>query len=80
MQAAIAAGDEVTGASTFRIEKGLDTGPVFGTVTEAIRPTDNADDLLTRLAYSGADLLAATMDGIEAGALRPTAQPEPDVS
>ena len=47
VQAAIAAGDEVTGASTFRIEKGLDTGPVFGTVTEAIRPTDNADDLLT---------------------------------
>lgn len=80
VQAAIAAGDEVTGASTFRIEKGLDTGPVFGTVTEAIRPTDNADDLLTRLAYSGADLLATTMDGIEAGALRPTAQPEQDVS
>lgn len=80
VQAAIAAGDEITGASTFRIEKGLDTGPVFGTVTEAIKPTDTADDLLTRLAYSGADLLAATMDGIAAGALRPTAQPEQDVS
>ena len=49
VQAAIAAGDEITGASTFRIEEGLDTGPVLGTVTEEIRTTDTADDLLTRL-------------------------------
>ena len=69
VQAAIRAGDDITGAATFRIEEGLDTGPVLGTVTEAIRPTDTADDLLTRLAYSGADLLAATMDGLQAGAL-----------
>ena len=62
-------GDDITGAATFRIEEGLDTGPVLGTVTETIRPTDTADDLLTRLAYSGADLLAATMDGLAAGAL-----------
>lgn len=69
VQAAIRAGDDITGAATFRIEEGLDTGPVLGTVTEEIRGTDTADDLLTRLAYSGADLLAATMDGLEAGAL-----------
>ena len=74
VQAAIAAGDDITGASTFRIEEGLDTGPVFGTVTEAITGTDTADDLLTRLAYSGADLLVATMDGLEAGTLEPQAQ------
>ena len=74
VQAAIAAGDDVTGASTFRIEEGLDTGPVFGTVTETITGTDTADDLLTRLAYSGADLLVATMDGLEAGTLDPQAQ------
>ena len=73
VQAAIAAGDEITGASTFLIEEGLDTGPVFGTVTEAIKPTDTADDLLGRLAQSGAALLAATMDGLEAGRLRPEA-------
>lgn len=69
VQAAIAAGDEVTGASTFRIEEGLDTGPVLGTVTEEIKPTDTADDLLTRLAYSGGDLLVATMDGLANGEL-----------
>lgn len=74
VQAAIAAGDDITGASTFRIEEGLDTGPVFGTVTEDITGTDTADDLLTRLAYSGADLLVATMDGLEAGTLEPQPQ------
>ncbi|MCF4006575.1 methionyl-tRNA formyltransferase [Corynebacterium uropygiale] len=74
VQAAIAHGDDITGASTFRIEEGLDTGPVFGTVTEPIGPKDTADDLLTRLAYSGADLLAATMDGLDAGTLE--AQPQ----
>ena len=80
VQAAIAAGDEITGASTFLIEEGLDTGPVFGTVTEAIKPTDTADDLLGRLAQSGAALLATTMDGLEAGRLRPEAQSADGVS
>lgn len=80
VQCAIAAGDEITGATTFRIDAGLDTGPILGRVTEAIRPTDTADDLLTRLAYSGADLLAATMDGLAAGVLRPEAQSDDGVS
>lgn len=80
VQAAIAAGDDVTGASTFIIEKGLDTGPVLGTVTETVRDDDTADDLLTRLAHSGATLLAATMDGLAAGRLRPEPQPDDGVS
>ncbi|APT92470.1 methionyl-tRNA formyltransferase [Corynebacterium phocae] len=67
VQAAIAAGDRVTGATTFRIDEGLDTGVILGTVKEEILPTDTADDLLTRLAYKGADLLVETMDGLEAG-------------
>jgi methionyl-tRNA formyltransferase len=69
VQRAIMAGDEVTGACTFLIEEGLDTGPVFGVMTETIRPTDTSGDLLGRLAVSGADLLVATMDGIESGEL-----------
>ena len=75
VQHAIMAGDEVTGASTFRLEAGLDTGPVFGTVTEAIGPRDTAGDLLGRLAVSGAALLVATLDGIAAGTL--VAEPQP---
>jgi methionyl-tRNA formyltransferase len=69
VQQAILHGDEITGASTFQIESGLDTGPVYGVITEPIRPTDTAGELLTRLARSGADLLVATMDGIADGSL-----------
>ncbi|MFZ2526454.1 MAG: methionyl-tRNA formyltransferase [Rhodococcus sp. (in: high G+C Gram-positive bacteria)] len=65
VQASIAAGDDITGASTFRLEAGLDTGPVYGVVTETIRPTDTAGELLDRLADSGAGLLSSTLDGLE---------------
>ncbi|MEC3992911.1 methionyl-tRNA formyltransferase [Actinacidiphila sp. DG2A-62] len=75
VQHAVMAGDEVTGASTFLIEQGLDSGPVYGVVTEEIRPADTSGDLLTRLSLSGARLLAATMDGIERGELAPQPQP-----
>jgi methionyl-tRNA formyltransferase len=75
VQHAVMAGDEVTGASTFLIEQGLDSGPVYGLITEEIRPADTSGDLLTRLSHSGAALLAATMDGIENGDL--VARPQP---
>ncbi|WP_367324527.1 methionyl-tRNA formyltransferase [Streptomyces sp. HUAS ZL42] len=75
VQHAVMAGDEITGASTFLIEEGLDSGPVYGTVTEEIRPTDTSGDLLTRLAFAGAGLLVATMDGIEDGTLKAVPQP-----
>ncbi|KJK57022.1 methionyl-tRNA formyltransferase [Saccharothrix sp. ST-888] len=75
VQHAVLAGDEVTGASTFRIEQGLDSGPVFGLLTEEIRPTDTSGVLLDRLAHAGARLLVATMDGIEDGTLQAVPQP-----
>lgn len=75
VQHSIMAGDEITGASTFLIEEGLDSGPVYGTVTEEIRHTDTSGDLLTRLAFAGSGLLAATMDGIADGTLKAVPQP-----
>jgi methionyl-tRNA formyltransferase len=80
VQHAVMAGDEVTGASTFLIEEGLDTGPVYGVMTERVRPTDTAGDLLGRLAEGGAGLLVATMDGIEDGSLVPAPQATDGVS
>ena len=75
VQHALMAGDEVTGASTFVIERGLDTGPVLGVMTETIRLRDTAGDLLDRLSTAGAELLVATLDGLESGQL--VAQPQP---
>jgi methionyl-tRNA formyltransferase len=80
VQHAVMAGDEVTGASTFLIEEGLDTGPVFGVMTERIRPRDTAGALLARLADGGAGLLVATMDGLADGSLQPVPQPADGVS
>ncbi|MEV6263990.1 methionyl-tRNA formyltransferase [Streptomyces sp. NPDC051784] len=80
VQHSLMAGDEVTGASTFLIEEGLDSGPVYGVLTEEIRPTDTSGDLLTRLAFAGAGLLAATMDGIEDGSLHAVPQPAEGVT
>ncbi len=80
VQASIAAGDDMTGASAFRLEEGLDTGPVFGVATERIRDTDTAGELLGRLADSGAFLLEQVLDGIEDGALIPVPQPDDGVS
>jgi methionyl-tRNA formyltransferase len=76
VQHALLAGDQVTGASTFRLERGLDTGPVYGVMTETVRPDDTSGTLLDRLATAGAELLVATVDGIADGSL--TARPQPD--
>jgi methionyl-tRNA formyltransferase len=80
VQHAIFAGDDITGASTFQLEEGLDTGPVYGTVTEPIRDTDTSGDLLGRLAESGAKLLVKTLDGIDDGTLHPQPQVAETVS
>jgi methionyl-tRNA formyltransferase len=80
VQAAVRNGDEITGASTFRIVKELDAGPVFGVVTEPVGPHDTAGDLLERLSVSGAKLLVSTVDGIEDGTLAPVEQPAEGVS
>lgn len=80
VQAAVRHGDEITGASTFRIVKELDAGPVFGVLTEKIGDRDTAGTLLDRLSVAGADLLLSTVDGIEDGTLRAVDQPADGVS
>ncbi|MEO9222276.1 MAG: methionyl-tRNA formyltransferase, partial [Mycobacteriaceae bacterium] len=80
VQAALRSGDEVTGASTFLIEVGLDTGPVFGITTEAVHPTDTAGALLERLATAGAMLLESTMDGLATDSIHAVPQSADGVS
>ncbi|GAA1182464.1 methionyl-tRNA formyltransferase [Ornithinimicrobium humiphilum] len=80
VQHAVMAGDEITGAVTFVLEEGLDTGPVLGRLTETVRPRDTSGDLLERLSVSGAALLVATFDALERGELVPEPQPVEGVS
>ena len=80
VQHAILHGDEITGATTFRLVAELDAGPVYGVVTEPIGATDTAGDLLARLSASGAELLVRTLDGIESGEIEPRPQPVHGIS
>ena len=80
VQHAIMAGDDMTGATTFQLEEGMDTGPYYGMVTEPISAGDTSGDLLLRLSESGARLLVATLDGIEDGTLEARPQPPDGVS
>ncbi|MER7890212.1 methionyl-tRNA formyltransferase [Micromonospora sp. NPDC094482] len=80
VQHAVLHGDELTGASVFQLEEGLDTGPVYGTLTDEIRPADTSGDLLERLAKAGAGLLVAVLDAIADGTARAEPQPADGVS
>jgi methionyl-tRNA formyltransferase len=80
VQHAIRAGDEITGATTFRIVEELDAGPIYGAITEPISPRDTAGELLDRLARKGARLLLETLDAIAAGTVEPRPQPTEGVS
>jgi methionyl-tRNA formyltransferase len=80
VQRALWAGDEFTGATTFRIVRELDAGPTYGVVTERVRETDTAGELLERLADAGAPLLVATLDGIDDGSVEARSQPDEGVS
>ncbi len=80
VQHAIWHGDEVTGASVFQLEEGLDTGPVFGTLTSLVGTRDTAGDLLDRLAQDGAGLLVRVLDAIAEGTAHAVPQPGDGIS
>lgn len=74
LQYSVIHGDDVVGASTFRLEEGLDTGPVFGTVALTPGPEATSGQLLAQLADAGAELLAQTLTGVAEGRLEPRPQ------
>lgn len=80
VQHSIMAGDEVTGATVFRIVRELDAGPILGLLTERIRDTDTAGDLLDRLASHGAGLLVDSLDHLEVGDIEARDQPDQGLS
>ena len=80
VQHALLRGDDVTGATVFRLDEGLDTGPVLSLMTETIRPRDTSGDLLDRLSSAGAGLLVSTLDALAQGEIEPRPQPADGVS
>ena len=80
VQRALIAGDTTTGASVFRLEEGMDTGPVYARLTEAIRPTDTSGELLTRLAEAGAPLVLDVLRTLNRGTAAPEPQAEEGVT
>ncbi len=76
IQWALASGDRVTGVTTMLIDEGMDTGPILLQREVPIRPGETAPELSSRLAVEGAALLVETLDGLEAGTVVPTPQPE----
>lgn len=67
-------GDSITGAATFRIDQGMDTGPILGHVTQVIDSRDTSGVLLKTLADTGSHLLRQTLDALEAGMITPVPQ------
>ncbi len=74
VQAAILAGDQVTGSTIMRMDAGMDTGPILAQAALLIDPTDTGDSLTGRLAQQGAELLAETLPRWLAGEIIPQAQ------
>ncbi|SPT54036.1 Methionyl-tRNA formyltransferase [Actinomyces bovis] len=74
VQWAVINGDEVTGACVFRLEEGLDTGPIYARMTQAIGPTTTAGELLQSLAQAGAELVKRALTDLASGQAHPEQQ------
>ena len=74
IQAAILAGDDITGCTTMHIDEGVDTGDILLQAETPIEDTDTAGSLFDRLAVIGADLLVKTLDGLVDGTVTPQPQ------
>ncbi|MGC9357299.1 MAG: methionyl-tRNA formyltransferase, partial [Anaerolineae bacterium] len=57
VQAAILAGDPITGVTVMKMDEGLDTGPIVAQSKVSIGPMETAGELEERLAQLGAELL-----------------------
>ena len=67
VQRAIAARDAEVGVSVFRLDRGMDTGPLLRREAVPLRDDRDAGDVLTELAALGAPLLIDALLGLAAG-------------
>jgi methionyl-tRNA formyltransferase len=65
VQWAIIRGETVTGITTFRMDAGMDTGPILLAVPTPIGPEETAGELAGRLAELGAQVILDTLDRLD---------------
>ncbi|MDQ1348347.1 MAG: methionyl-tRNA formyltransferase [Acidobacteriota bacterium] len=80
IQAAIAAGDPVTGVTTMLMAEGLDSGPMLLCAELAIGPRETAGELGRRLAELGGPLLVESLRGLASGKIAARPQDEARVT
>jgi methionyl-tRNA formyltransferase len=76
----IVAGDDETGICTMKLAAGVDTGDVYQCARTPIEPNETAGELHDRLAALGATTLVTTLQGLDAGTLASTPQPETGIT
>ena len=67
VQRALMAGEVETGITFFKIDEGLDTGPIVSSLPVQIEPNETADDLLMRMSHLGATVIAEALPMLRAG-------------
>ena len=77
---AIVRGEKVTGITTFRIDRGMDTGDILLRRAIEIEPEETAAELESRLANLAASAILETLDGVRSGTMTPSPQPDEGVS
>ena len=75
VQWAILNGELETGVTIFKLDSGMDTGPIFSQEKLKILPTETTNQLLIRLNNLGVNLLEKTLKEIQSGS-QPKAQSE----
>ena len=74
VQHSILAGDKTTGVTLFKIDEGLDTGPIVASVPTQIQPGETSARLLSRLTELGCTLLSQELPGVLLGSYSLTPQ------
>lgn len=77
---ALMQGESITGVTTMMTDRGIDTGDILLKQEVPIGPTENAQQLLERLAQAGAALLIKTINGLVDGSVKPVPQDEAQAS
>lgn len=79
VQRSIEAGDSFSGVTVFKLDEGMDTGPVYNAKRFALDSDITSDELFIELATLGVDAVLEALDQIESG-IKPTPQATQGVS